>query len=192
MRLLRLQILLFFIFVVLTGKVAAQDKESLKELLKLDSKSDTFQLKQYPEAGIKLGTSFMPNLNGYRFDNYLLPQLNFQASKTWEFDQNTVSGNVSNRYMTLWNYNSMPYGLIGNTGYFGLYGTSIHQVNDKLYLGTSMFIPDKIRTMTEPFNGNSINSSIYVGYKFSEKFSIKVGMNIHRNENSWMNGGYVP
>lgn len=198
MRLLLLQIILFFIIVVQAGRVSAQDKEALKDLLKLDAKSDTIQLKPSVETGIGLGTPFMHNLYGFGFDNYLLPQLNLHSSKDWKFDQNTISGNVTYRYMTLWSYNPLLYGLPGNAGYFGLYGNAIHQVNDKFYLGTSMFIPDKIGTMKGLFNVNSINSSIYVGYKFSEKFSIKAGINIHRYGDPWnldhslMNGGSVP
>jgi hypothetical protein len=192
MRLLQYKILLFFIIVAHSGKVAAQDKESLKQLLKLDDKTDTFQLKPSLETGDGLGISFMHNLKGYGFDNYLLPQLILNSSKAWKFDQNVVSGNVTYRYMTLWDFNPIFYGLPGNAGYSGLYGTAVHQVNDKLSLGTSMFIPDKIRTIMGPYNGSYINSSIYVGYKFSEKFSIKAGMNIRRYENPWMNGGYVP
>ncbi len=193
MRLLHLQILLIINVVVLTGRVAGQDKESLNELLKLDSKSDTFQLKKQPETEIGLGNSFfMPSFNSHLFGVYLLPKVNFQALKVLKFDQNRISGNVTYGYMTLWNYNPFRYSPIGNMGYFGLYGTSIRQVNDKLYLGTSMLIPDKTGTITGPFNGNSFNSSIFVGYKFSEKFSIKAGMNIHRYDSPWMNGGYVP
>jgi hypothetical protein len=192
MRLLQFHILLFCIIVAQAGKAAAQDKESLKQLLKLDDKTDTFQLKPSPEKGFGLGTPLMYNLNGYGFDNYHLPQLNLQSSKAWKFDQNTLPGSVNYGYMTVWNYNPLFYGLPGNAVYFGLYGTAIRQVNDKLSIGTSMFMPDKARMMTGPFNGNTINSSIYVGYKLSDKFSIKAGMNIRHYGDPWMNGGYVP
>jgi hypothetical protein len=192
MRFLQIKIFLFLIIFGQAGKAVAQDRESLKQLLKLDAIADSSQIKPSPETGIKLGYPLRFNLNGYGFDNYLIPQLNLQSSAEWKFDKNTFTGNVSYQYMTLWNYNPILYGLPGNTGHFGLYGTAVRQVNDKLYMGTSMFIPDKIRMLTGPFNGNSFNSSIFVGYKFSDKFSIKAGMNIRRYENPWMNGGYVP
>lgn len=195
----RLLTLLYFIIAINAGIVNAQDKERLKELLKLEAKSDTFQLQTHSKEGNVVGASFISGQNGgYVYDNSISPQLNFKPSQAWKFDVNAIQG-LNNYQNIFWYNNSMLYGLPGNVDYFGLYGTAIHKVNDKLYLGTMTLIDRTPETMQMIYyNGGNINSSVFVGYKFSDKFSISAGFNIRRYDNPWkmgpslLNGGYIP
>jgi hypothetical protein len=199
MRILRLLTLLYFIIVTNTGIVNAQDKERLKDLLKLNAKSDTFQLQTHSEKGNEVGSSYISGLKG-GYDNLISPYLNFKPSRAWKFDLNAIPG-LNNYQHIFWSNNPMLYGLPVNGNYFGLYGTAIHKVNDKLYIGTMTLInrtPDNMRMMKGYYNGGNINSSVFVGYKFSDKFSISAGFNLRRYDNPWkmgsssFNEGYTP
>lgn len=199
---MRLLVLIFVIIVAQTGGVKAQDKELLKDLLKLSDKVDTLPVKPHHESGIEVGTSFMSNLKGgYGFDNYVSPHFRFQTSKSWEFDINTILGTVNYHNMTLWNYNRLDHGFTGSNNYFGLCGRGTYKVNDKLYFGSMVFVDkslDKINLMAGNQNGANYSGSLFVGYKFSDKVSIQAGVSVQRYENPWnMNnssnyGGILP
>ena len=186
---MRILILLFLVVITQTRGVIAQDKESLKKLLNLSEQVDTVPVIQHNESGIGIGTSFESNLKGgYAFDNYVSPHFNFQTSKSWKFDVNTIMGTVNYHNMTLWNNNHPFNGLTGSNNYFGLYGHGTYKVNEKLYLGSMVYIdktPDKYNLMTGNPNGTNYNGSVFVGYKFSDKVSIRAGVSVQHIENPW-------
>jgi hypothetical protein len=186
---MRLLILILITIVVQTVSAAAQDKELLKQLLNLSEKVDSVPVKPHHETGIEVGTSFTSNLKGgYGFDNYVSPHFSFQTSKSWKFDINTILGTVNYHNMTFWNYNHLFRGLTGNNNYFGLIGQGTYKVNDKLYLGSMVYIDkslDKFNLMTGNPNGTNYSGSVFVGYKFSDKVSIQAGVSVQRYDNPW-------
>jgi len=62
MRSIRLLTLLYFIIVVKAGIVNAQDKERLKDLLKVDSKSDSVHLQTRGIKGSEVEASFISGM----------------------------------------------------------------------------------------------------------------------------------
>jgi len=199
---MRLFILLCLIIVAQTRIVAAQDKESLKKLLNLSDQVDSMPVMPHKETGVEAGTSFISNLKGgYGFDNYVSPHISLQNSKSWKFDINSVLGTVNYHNMTMWDYNHLSHSLTGSNNYFGLYGHGTYKVNDKLYFGSMVYLdksPDKFSLMYGGSNGTNYSGSVFVGYKVSDKVSIKAGVSIQRIENqwnmsnSWNSGGVLP
>ena len=85
--------------------------------------------------------------------------------------------------------------MTGNSNYFGLSGQGTYKVNDKLYLGTMVFIDkslDKFNLMTGNQNGTNFSGSVFVGYKFSDKVSVQVGVSVQRYDNPWdLNNSWI-
>jgi hypothetical protein len=186
---MRLLVLIFIIIVAQTGCVTAQDKELLKDLLKLSDKVDTLPLKPHYESGIEVGSSFTSNLKGgYGFNNYVSPHFSFQSPNSWQFNVNPVLGTLNYHNMSLLNSNRPFSNLTGNSSYFGLYGQGTYKMNDKLYVGTSVYIDkmaDNFQIMNGLQNKTNYTGSMFVGYKFSDKVSIQAGVSVQHYENPW-------
>jgi len=81
------------------------------------------------------------------------------------------------------------------------YGVRTYRVNDKLYLGTAGISDKNYNTYLQKsgyLRQTNYGSSLFVGYKFSEKFSISAGFTIHPNgdplnrNQQMLNGGILP
>jgi hypothetical protein len=84
--------------------------------------------------------------------------------------------------------------------YEGEYAARTYQVNNKLFIGTSGYSFrsfDEHSKNTGMVRQTNFNSSLFVGYKFSDKFSISAGFSIRSNRDPLSgkqgpNGGMFP
>ena len=108
------------------------------------------------------------------FQETVLHGLNFKPLKGWKIQIGTPL-----------NIGYTPYSL-GLQSFQGFYNTQTYQVSDKLSIGTVGFHKNGFNT----YNQNAVlcpqtnySNSLFVGYKFSEKFSISAGVTIQRYGN---------
>lgn len=199
---MRLLTVFFFIFFLQSGVISAQDKEVLPDKQQFNVNAEPIQFKPYYYTGIEVGTYFMTNLNGgYGIENYFSPRFSFKPAKSWRFDVNTTLGSVTFHNMTIWDYYHISRGLTGMNSYFGLNGQGTYQVNDKLYFGTMVFLDKSFNQMqinTGLENKTNHGGSLFVGYKFSDKFSMQAGFELRRYDDPWRmnqtghNGVFMP
>ena len=194
-----------FIIVILSFRlqVSAQERDTLLEII-APYKSETLPgLAGMPKTS---GSASMPILlkdfkSGYEFQNPALPNINFNSMTGWKIETGNSLG-IRSIY-GFYFYNN-PIGLYGNSGwdiYSGFYGVRTYQVNNKLFIGTSGYSDKSLNEYSQKsgyYRQTNYNSSLFVGYKFSEKFSIQAGFSIQRNDDPWnrklpmQNGGIFP
>ena len=85
--------------------------------------------------------------------------------------------------------------------YQGTYGIRTYQVNNKLSVGTAGYSDrsfNEYSLKSGIYRQTNYSSSLFVGYKFSEKFNISAGFTIQRNgdpmyrNQGMQNGGMFP
>jgi len=195
-----------FLIVILSfqGQISAQERDTLvKTMISPD------KLRAFPEfAGMEVspGAASMPILfgdleGGYDLLNPALRIMNFNLKSGWKTETGTL---MALRSINSFPFMNNPMGLYGRSVwdiYQGAYGIRTYQVNNKLSVGTAGY-------SDRSFNEYSLKSGIYrqtnysrslfVGYKFSEKFSISAGFTIQRNgdplnrNQGMQNGGMFP
>lgn len=165
-------VVIFFIGVMyLSGKISAQERDSLVEITVGDQPrivSEHHGIQLHPGLGIR--PSLYQNFSGYDFPDHTLPTINFHYDKGWHINGETYLGI------------GLGPGFQGWNNYQGFYETGTYKATDKIYIGTAF--------SDRNFDGNSSNnrfypqtnysSSLFVGYKFSEKFSISAGFTIQQ------------
>jgi hypothetical protein len=197
---MRKLIILLFIIVAQTATTSGQENVTATGREIFPERSDTSKFKPYHDTGIQVGTSFMTNLKGgYASETYISPRINFQPSKSWRIDMNATISSLNFHNMTLYDYFNGFSGLTGINRYFEYYGLGTYKVNDKIYLRTAGYannLSNQMQMMTGFENKMNFGGSGFVGYKFSDKFSMQAGFSILRNNDPWNmnqprnNGGF--
>ncbi|MBS2096638.1 hypothetical protein [Carboxylicivirga linearis] len=142
----------------------------------------------------EVGTSVAVNFDGgFGTNLYVAPQLWYVPNEKWQFNVTPVISRSTYHDMPIWIAPGYVSTFDGTATHVGLYAQGSYNVNEKLYVGGSvmanstMFENDNI-SMPVP-NLNSIGTSAFVGYKFSDSFKVEaefgVGRNTNGNFNTW-------
>ncbi|WP_146142067.1 hypothetical protein [Prolixibacter denitrificans] len=162
----------------------------------------SLQLQQSPtdsvmphDFGVEVGTSVFTNFkHGYGFNQYVAPRFSFSPSKRWRVDMLGTMGVTRFEDMPLYSYYLNEYPVMSGRYYYAsLLGQATYAVNEKLFLGGTGFVSNTFQSENElnPAVKNLTNygSSLFVGYKFSDKFSMQAEFSISKVGNPY-NGGY--
>ncbi len=169
--------ILLIVVLGLQHQVLAQERDTLIRISVPEQPQITMPqspLREFP-ADLK---------NNKEFRNPVFPVLNFNLSDGWMTEVVPLTGILrGNRISFITNSTT----LIGRSVwdiYQGSYGIRTYQVNRNLYLGTAGFSDRNFNTWQQKqacFNQTNYSSSLFVGYKFSDKFSISAGFTIRHN-----------
>lgn len=182
---MRFAIVILVVICYFQSQGFAQEADSLGHSATYKSKVNPEILGLQPEKGFMvepvITNDFRNSFNSYSF---ALPLMNFNFQKGWE-----VQTGIGSMLNTPFRINSDGFfRLNGWDSYMGFYGSRTYQVNDKLFFGTSSF-SDKSFNGYAPksvfSNQTNYGSSLFVGYKFSEKFSIHAGFSIQGYNDKW-------
>lgn len=195
-----------FIVVVLSfhGQILAQERDTLVDKIPSTGKSRAF-----PEfAGMQMqpdSVSFpvLPQdlKSGFELQKPVLPKINFNLTKDWKTETGSLSGL---RRTGVFPFMNNPLSLYGGSildTYLGTYGIRTYQLNNKLSVGTAGYSEKSFNAYSQQsgfYRQTNYSSSLFVGYKFSEKFSISAGFTIQRNgdplnrNQGIQNGGMFP
>jgi hypothetical protein len=197
-------VVIFFILIMSFQKpVSAQERDTLVEIA-TPGRSGALP----EQAGIRMspGSTGLPVLprefnSSSEFQMPALTNMNFSSPAGWKIETAPFFGFGSIHWLpfmtngialygqSLWEMN--PYS----------YGVRAYRVNDKLYVGTAGISDKNYNTYLQKsgyLRQTNYGSSLFVGYKFSEKFSISAGFTIHPNgdplnrNQQMMNGGILP
>ena len=167
----------FLIFILcLPDQILSQEKDSLignivydKSIMPQDISGIEMPIGFDRKSIIFSDFNHMPS-----FQETVLHGLNFKPLKGWKIQIGTPL-----------NIGYTPYSL-GLQSFQGFYNTQTYQVSDKLSIGTVGFHKNGFNTYNQNsafYRQNYNSSSLFVGYKFSEKFSISAGVTIQRYGN---------
>ena len=181
-------VVIFFIAILsFQEQVSAQERDTLVEIL---APSRSGNLPEHIGFQISPVQSSLPVLsrdfNGSNeFQIPALTNMNFSSPAGWKIETVPFFGVGSmNRFPFINNQIALN-GLSQWGMYPESYGIRTYRVNDKLYPGTAG-ISDKNYNVYLQKSGylrqTNYGSSLFVGYKFSEKFSISASFTIHPND----------
>ncbi len=160
---MRLVVVLILIILGFQEQMAAQEADSLLIINKSGHFSGENGMQLHP--GFENHPFLFQDFSGLDTHSQRLPVMNFQSKSKWKIDWRSsfVTG------MPLWNI------------YQGNYGTRTYKATDKIYIGTVGY-SDQNFSLHSGNRGvypqTNYSSSLFVGYKFSEKFSISAGFTI--------------
>jgi len=192
-----------FLIVILSFQVQlfAQERDTL--VVKLNSsmvqpKPNDLQL---PPGEPFTPVLFQDYKGSFNLQNSVLQNMNFNLMNGWKI--NTGS------FMNLRSVSGFPF-TKNQTGlyrrsiweiYQGTYGIRTYQLNNNLFVGTAGYTGKSINVYSHQpgiYPQTNYSSSLFVGYKFSDKFSISAGFTIQRNgdplnrNQGMQNGGMFP
>ena len=194
-----------FIFVILSFQklVSAQEKDTLVEIAapaKSGILPDHAGIQMSPSpAGLPVLSSDFSGTNESR--NPAVTNINFNSSAGWKIEMMPFSGIGSINLFPFINNRIALNALSVWDMYDGSYGLRTYRVNDKLYLGTAGISDKNYNTYLQKsgyLRQINYGSSLFVGYKFSEKFSISASFTIQPNgaplnrNQQMQNGGILP
>lgn len=148
------------------------------------------------DFGVEVGTSVFTNFkHGYGFNQYVAPRFSFSPHKRWRVDVLGTMGVTRFEDMPLYSYYLNEYPVISGRYYYSsLIGQATYAVNEKLFLGGTGFVSQTLQAENEmnPAVRNLTNygSSLFVGYKFSDKFSMQAEFSIGKYESPYNVGNY--
>jgi hypothetical protein len=147
------------------------------------------------DFGVEVGTSVFTNFkHGFGFNQYVAPRFSFSPHKSWRVDLLGTMGVTRFEDMPLYSYYLNEYPVMNGRYYYSsLIGQATYAVNEKLFLGGAGFVSQTFQAENEmnPAIKNLTNygSSLFVGYKFSDKFSVQAEFSISKFGNPY-GGGY--
>ena len=149
------------------------------------------------DFGVEVGTSVMTNFkHGYGFNQYVAPRFSFSPEKHWRIDLQGTLGLTHVENMPIYDYYLREYPVMSGRYYYtSLLGQATYAVNEKLFLGGTGFVSQTYSSENElnPALSNLSNygGSLFVGYKFSGKFSMQAEFSISKFGNPYNGGGYM-
>lgn len=183
---MRYIVTVFIVVLCSSGQVSAQEKDTLIEKIATPDKSRT--LPEHADIHGSPGLVSMP-FSTYDFEsssafqNPALPVINFNLINGLKIETGTLMG-IGSIYG--FPFGNNPIGFYRRSlwdDYQGIYGIRTYQLNNKLYVGTAGYSDKSFNEYSSKFGlyrQTNFNSSLFVGYKFSEKFSISAGFTIQR------------
>ena len=78
------------------------------------------------------------------------------------------------------------YGIQGLYGFPNFIGSQTYRINNKIFMGTALFSDKNLNTPASGWmNRANTVSTMFVGYKFSDKFSVHASFSISQINNPW-------
>src|SRR5674476_922528 len=178
-----------FIIVILSfqAKIFAQERDTLVDKIPSTAKSRAFPEfagMQMPPDSVSIPVLHQDLKSGFELQNPVLPNLNFNLTKGWKTETGSLLGL---RSLNTFPFMISPLSLYGGSildVYQGTYGIRTYQLNNRLSVGTAGYSEKSFNAYSQQSGINwqtNYSSSLFVGYKFSEKFSISAGFTIQRN-----------
>jgi hypothetical protein len=199
-----MKIIIVFLIVILCfgGRLSAQERDTLVEKIIVPAKSAV--LPDYPGMQMSQGSLPMPSLlqdskSGFKFSGVVSPTIDYNLMTGWKTETVNSIGLIS-RFPFVNN----PLGFYRQSVwdiYQGIYGVRTYAVNNKLFVGTAGYSEKSFNEYSQKsglYPQTNYSSSLFFGYKFSEKFSISAGFTIQHNGDplnrnpGMQNGGMFP
>ncbi|MCU4165277.1 hypothetical protein [Carboxylicivirga caseinilyticus] len=144
--------------------------------------------------GVEVGTSVSTDFNGgFGTNLYVAPQFWYVPNEKWQFNIAPVLSRSTFHDMPVWIAPGYVASFDGTATHIGLYAQGSYNINEKLYVGSSVM--GNIQIFEQNLSGqsipdlNSIATSAFVGYKFSNGFRVEaefgIGRNLYGFYNSW-------
>ena len=195
-----------FIIVILSFQmqIFAQERDTLVDKLPSTAKSRAFPEfagMQMPPDSVSISVLHQDLKSGFELQNPVLPNMNFNMTNGWKTETGSLLGL---RGTGVFPFLNNPLSLYGGSifdVYQGVYGIRTYQLNNNLSVGTAGY---SARSFNEYLVKSGISrqtnygSSLFVGYKFSEKFSISASFTFRRNGDRFnrnqgmLNGSFFP
>ena len=188
---------------VLGQRAVAQENDSLLVKKTMATMALPVQFLQTPadsvtphDFGVEVGTSVFTNFkHGYGFNQYVAPRFSFSPDKRWRIDLVGTLGVTRFEDMPLYAYYLNEYPVMSGRYYYSSFlGQATYAVNEKLFLGGTGYVDQVIQSENEmnPSIRNLTNygSSVFVGYKFSDNFSMQAEFSISKFGNPYQDGIY--
>jgi len=195
-----------FIIVILSFQVQifAQERDTMIDKIPSTAKSRAFPEfagMQIPPDSVSIPALHPDLKSGFELQNPALPNLNFNLTKGWKTEMGSLLGLRGNGVFPFLNNPLSLYGGSILDTYQGTYGIRTYQLNNRLSVGTAGYSEKSFNAYSQQsgiYRQTNYSSSLFVGYKFSEKFSISAGFTIQRNgdplnrNQGIKNGGMFP
>lgn len=198
--------ILVFVIVILSFQVPvfAQDRDTLVNKIPSTAKSRAFPEfagMQIPPDSVSIPVLHQDLKSGFELQNPVLPNMNFNLTNGWKTETGSLLGL---RDKGVFPFLNNPLSLYGGSildVYQGVYGIRTYQLNNNLSVGTAGYSE---RSFNEYLLKSGMNrqtnygSSLFIGYKFSDKFSISASFTFRRNGDRFnrnqgmLNGSFFP
>jgi len=195
-----------FIIVILSfqEQIFAQDRDTLVVKIPSTGKSRAFPEfagMQMPPDSVSIPVLHQDLKSGFELQNPVLPNMNFNMTNGWKTETGSLLGLRGKGVSQFLNNPLSLYGGSILDVYQGVYGIRTYQLNNNLSVGTAGYSE---RSFNEYLLKSGINrqtnygSSLFVGYKFSDKFSISASFTFRRNGDRFnrnqgmLNGSFFP
>ena len=184
---MKFYVVLFLIMAYLQIPAIAQDQD--KDTLKVKNPGSPISGMEFPklqmDRDLKRVPEIFQNLDlSTQKQQFVLPTMNLNPITNWKVE----TGTGFNLYYPLAIHTKGFFKLNGWDSFYGYYGSKTYQVNNKLFMGTAAFSDRKFNGYAPTpgwSNQTNYGSSLFVGYKFSEKFSIHASFTIQHNGDPW-------
>jgi len=201
---MRYVVIFIVIFLSFQGQVFAQERDTLVNMNPSTAKSRAFPEfagMQMPPDSVSIPVLHQDLKSGFELQNPVLPNMNFNLTTGWKTETGSLLGL---RGVNSFPFMIRPLSLYGGSildTYQGTYGIRTYQLNNKLSVGTAGYSEKSFNAYSQQsgiYRQTNYSSSLFVGYKFSEKFSISAGFTIQRNgdplnrNQGIQNGGMFP
>jgi len=164
----------------LFGEISAQEKDTIN-MVKTAKSSLTLPMHPDYESNpvFQQGSD-----QGIALRTPVLQAMNFNPNIGWRIESGSLFGIRSLNSFPFGNRLNLFYSQSVWDYYLEIYGIRTYLVNNKFFVGTAGFSDKYFNEYShkpEIYRQTNYSSSLFVGYKFSEKFSISASFTIQRN-----------
>ncbi len=194
---MRFVIVFLIVILCFEGRLSAQESDTLVEKIIVPN---SVALPEHPEPGVaSMPVLLQDSKIGLDLQSPAVPNMDFNLMTGWK-TETVNSMNLMSRFPLANN----PLGFYRQSVwdiYQGIYGIRTYQVNNKLSVGTAGYSEKSFNEYSLKsglYRQTNYSSSLFVGYKISEKLSISAGFTIQHNgdplnrDRGMQNGGIFP
>lgn len=168
-----------------TLQLLLSDSIQGKHLSPISASMPIYKPKPY-HLEMQVSTSVTTDFDGgFGTNLYVTPQLWYIPNHKWQLSITPILGRNTFYDMPVWIYPGYLSILDGSATNLGLYTQGSYNLNEKLYVGATihaealLFDQKDIRSTMPDFN--NIGTSAFIGYKFSEHFSVEAEFGVNKN-----------
>ena len=180
-----------FVFIILIlcfcGQQFAQEKDTLQKKMIMPGSPEISP--RQSRMQLSSGPAFVPELSqdfgrGIDLPGLRMPAMDLNLKNGWKTQSRSLSGL---KFLSGFPQVGNSFGLYRRSVwdiYQGEYGVRTYQVNNKLIFGTVGYSGRSFNDFEQKsgiLRQTNYSSSLFVGYKFSDKFSISASFTIRRN-----------
>jgi len=184
---MRFAVVIMILILTFCGQLMAQERDTLQKKIMIPENPEISP--RHPGIQMPSGSAFDPVLSqdfkaGFEPPGLTISAMDLNLTNRWKTQTETLSGL---RFLSGFPQISNSIGLYRRSAwdiYLGEYGARTYQVNTKLYVGTLGYSERSFNDYEQKsgfYRQTNFSSSVFIGYKFSEKFSISAGFTIQRN-----------